>query len=184
MRTLLLSAAVVLLAGCTPMRAIKGSTRTFLTEAGTTIGFDRPTSDVLPVVTQLLSDRGFTESKRTEVTPNNTVIYFNGTRDRINRGRRNDNPQTNFVSQDIGSWFAVRVVSAGSKTTLSFYGKPTVHGLEGCGAGDRELRDAGYGCTDLEKRADWPGHQLVEGREETQVISAVITLLGERFQVQ
>lgn len=163
------------------MRTVKGSARTFLTEAGTTIDFQRPAPEVTASLEQLFSDRGFSVLKRADVTPNNKVIYFRGTRDRINRRRPNDNQQQNFVQQDIGSWFAVRVVSEGPKTTLSFYGKPTVLGLEGCGEGDRELRDAGYECKDVERRADWAGHQLVEGREETQVISTVIAQLGERW---
>lgn len=181
MRSIVLLAAVSLAAGCTSMRTIKGSARLFLTEAGTTIDFDRPEADVLPVVTQLFGDRGFVEYKRADVSPTNKIIYLRGTRDRINRRRGNDQSTPNFVTQDIGSWFAVRVVSEGPKTKLSFYGKPTVHGLEGCGEGDRELRDAGYSCTDVEKRTDWAGHQLTEGREETQVISTIVALLGERL---
>ncbi len=181
MRTLLLLSILSFSTGCTAMRTVKGSARTFLTEAGTTIDFERPAADVISGLQQSFADRGFAVLKTTDVTPNNKVIYFRGTRDRINRRRPNDNQQQNFVSQDIGSWFAVRVVSQGTKTTLSFYGKPTVHGVEGCGDGDRELRDAGYQCNNVEKRADWAGHQLVEGREETQVISTIIAQLGERW---
>lgn len=184
MRTLLLSAAVVVLAACTPMRTIKGSASKFLTEEGTSIAFDRPAADIEAAVTQLMNDRGFQELKRTEVTPNNKVVFFRGTRERINRGGRRDQPNSNFVTQDIGSWFAVRFVTEGNRTTVLFWGKPTVHGIESCGDGDRDLRDVGYTCTDVEKRSDWAGHQLMQGREETQVISTVIAQLGERFQLQ
>ena len=185
MRTLLLSAAVIVLAACTPMRTIKGSASKFLTEDGTSIAFERPVADIEAAVTQLMNERGFQELKRTEVTPNNKVVFFRGTRERINRGgRRDQQPNSNFVSQDIGSWFAVRFVTEGNRTTILFLGKPTVHGVEGCGDGDRDLRDVGYTCTEVEKRSDWAGHQLMQGREETQVISTVIAQLGERFQLQ
>jgi hypothetical protein len=92
--------------------------------------------------------------------------------------------EQNYVSRDVGSWFSVRAVTENNKTVLTFYGKPTVFNGEGCGDGDHALRDTGYVCRDLTVRADWAGHQLVEGREETQVISTIIALLGERWPLQ
>jgi hypothetical protein len=89
-----------------------------------------------------------------------------------------------YVSRDVGSWFAVRAVTDKSRTVLTFYGKPTVYNGEGCGSGDGDLRDTGYSCRTLEVRADWAGHQLVEGREETQVISTIIAILGERWPLE
>lgn len=92
--------------------------------------------------------------------------------------------EQNYASRDVGSWFSVRAVTVEGKTVLTFYGKPTIYGGEGCGQGDSDLRDTGYACRELTMRADWPGHQLVEGREETQVISTIIAVLGERWPLQ
>lgn len=92
--------------------------------------------------------------------------------------------EQNYVSRDVGSWFSVRATTENNRTVLKFYGKPTVFNAEGCGQGDSDLRDTGYSCRELTVRADWPGHQLVEGREETQVISTIIAVLGERWPLQ
>lgn len=234
---------VVIAAGCTPMKTIKTSSLVFLTPAGATIAIARPSAEVLPAVEQLFSDRGFAAYDRKDVSATNKVIFFKGTRERINRRNRPDqygnaptgydaygNPtygpqynqqqynqpygaqpppsgattttptastqpaagaqnttamrEQNYVSRDVGSWFSVRAVTENNRTVLTFYGKPTVYNAEGCGAGDSDLRDTGYACRELTVRADWPGHQLVEGREETQVISTIIAVLGERWPLQ
>ncbi|MFT3712627.1 MAG: hypothetical protein QM817_33680 [Archangium sp.] len=240
MRKLLPLLLIAVAASCTPMRNIKTSSLTFLTQAGATIAVARPQAEVLPAVEQLFSDRGFIVYDRKDVSPTNKVLFMKGNRDRINRRGRSDqygnnnqpyNPQPtgydqygnptygnqpppngattssgaanpagtqpstppsetsamreqNYVSRDVGSWFAVRAVTENGRTVLTFYGKPTVFNAEGCGDGDSNLRDTGYSCRDLLVRADWPGQQLVEGREETQVISTIIALLGERWPLQ
>lgn len=174
----LLGLTIVFLTACTPMKAIDGTARRFLTSAGATIAFDKAKTDVLAAVQVYMTERGYQEFKRTDVSGTNHVLYFKGP-----RPTRRGNTANSFVSDGIGSWFAVRVVGEGGKTTLTFYGKPTLDGKEACGDGDRELKDAGYTCAPFEERADWPGHQLVEGREETQVISTIIARLAERWQV-
>jgi hypothetical protein len=174
----ILALTVVFLSACTAMKPIDGTARKFLTQAGATIAFDKPMTDILAAVQVYMTDRGYQEFKRSDVSENNHVIFFKGER----QSRRGNNGSS-FVSDGIGSWFAVRFVTEGNKTTLSFYGKPTIDGKEACGDGDKDLKDTGYACTPYEQRADWPGHQLVEGREETQVISTVIARLGERWPV-
>lgn len=177
MRTLLALTLVTLMA-CTPMKPIDGTARKFLTGAGATITFEKPMADLIAAVQVFMSERGYQELKRSDVSATNHVIYFKGPRPTRRGGSANS-----FVSDGIGSWFAVRFVTEKGNTTLTFYGKPTLDGKEACGEGDRELKDTGYACTPFEERADWPGHQLVEGREETQVISTIIARLGERWPV-
>ncbi len=174
MRILFAVPALALLA-CTPMKTIDGSARRYLTQAGTTIAFNKPAADVTAAVEVYFQERGLPVFNRATVSDTNRVLFFKGPRQR--RGGRS----SGFVADGIGSWFAVRVLAEGNKTTLHFYGKPTFNDAESCGEGDRELKDTGYTCTAIEQRADWPGHQLVEGREETQVISTVIARLGERW---
>ncbi|MFZ5446751.1 MAG: hypothetical protein ACOZQL_42585 [Myxococcota bacterium] len=178
MRTLL-AVTVLSLTACVPMREVRGSSLKYLTTAGATLELGSPAAQVEPMLEQLMGDRGFTVTKRA-TAKKGKVTFFAGNRDRINR--RWQQQLGNPVSREIGSWFAVRVVSpTPESTTLVFYGKPTVHGAEGCGDGDGDLRDADYTCLDLRLRAEWSGFPLVEGREETQVISAIIALLGEQF---
>lgn len=248
----LLPLFVVFAAGCTPMKTIKTSSLVFLTPAGATIAIARPSAEVLPAVEQLFGDRGFAVYDRKDISTTDKVLFFKGTRERINRRGRPDqygktptgydaygNPtygpqyganqpygaapanqpynettqppttgattntgtpaatpprsgtadstqmrEQNYVSRDVGSWFSVRATTENNRTVLKFYGKPTVFNAEGCGQGDNDLRDTGYSCRELTVRADWPGHQLVEGREETQVISTIIAVLGERWPLQ
>lgn len=173
----LLALTVVSLMACTPMRPIDGTARKFLTGAGATITFDKPMADLLAAVQVFMTERGYQEFKRADVSATNHVIFFKGPRPQ-RRGA-----SASFVSDGIGSWFAVRFVTDGGKTTLTFFGKPTLDGKEACGDGDKDLKDAGYTCAPFEERADWPGHQLVEGREETQVVTTIIARLGERWPV-
>lgn len=176
----LFAVAVLSLTACVPMKDVRGSSLKYLTQAGATLSLGRPAAEIVPTLEQLFSERGFPVTKRAEGKPGQ-VLFFVGTRDRLNRRWRDQQPQ-NPVSREVGSWFAVRVVAPTPQTTtLLFYGKPTVFGAEGCSDGDSELRDVGNSCLDLRMRAEWSGFPLVEGREETQVISAVIATLGEQF---
>ncbi len=178
MRILAVVAPALLLFACTPMRVIDGSSRRFLTPAGTTISFNKSALDVTAAVEVYFQERGFEAVQRATVNDNNRVTFFKGP-------RRTRSGGSSFVADGIGSWFAVRFLTDGpNKTTLQLYGKPTVNGQEACDSGDRDLRDTGYTCARFEQRADWPGHQLVEGREETQVISTIIARLGERWPVE
>jgi len=108
------------------------------------------------------------------------VLYFKGSRALV-VSQNNTADSLYAAGGQLGSWFAVRVTEEGYHSTLQFYGKPTLAGQEVCADADDQLRDAQYQCTDTRVREDWPGVQLVEGREETQVISGLITTLTERM---
>ena len=109
------------------------------------------------------------------------MLFFRGGRFAPGYGPTSADPMWAAAASQVGSWFAVRITDDGVKSTLMLYGKPTVNGTEICGEGDDQLRDARYSCIDVRVREDWPTTQLVEGREETEVISAVISTLTERL---
>jgi hypothetical protein len=195
MRIALLALVGCVVAGCTPTKAIRGSSMTFLTPAGASIALVRPAAELEAVVEQLLGERGFTVTRRAP-TKKGKVLFFSGTRDRLNRRYREPSyapsmapppppgpaPMPGGISRDVGSWFAVRVTPGEQGvTTLIFYGKPMVLNAEGCADSDSDLRDAEYTCNDLRLRADWSGFALTDGREETQVITGIIAVLGEQF---
>lgn len=182
---------------------------TFLTPAGASISLVRAAPELEAAAEQLLGERGFTVTRRAP-TKKGKVLFFAGTRDRLNRRHRDPSyrdpsyrapyrdpslpaspppppppmapSMPGGISRDVGSWFAVRVTPGeGGVTTLVFYGKPTVLNAEGCADSDSDLRDAEYTCNDLRLRADWSGFALTDGREETQVITGIIALLGEQY---
>lgn len=166
--------------GCIPMQTVRGSSLKFLTSAGASLTVSRPGPGVAAVLEQSFTERGFPVVNRAQVGPNNLVLFFKGNRDRLNWQNRTA-AEVNSVGAQVGSWFAVRIKDDGARSQVQFYGKPTVYGSEACAEGDHDLRDTGYACKDVVVRADWPGLGLVEGREETQVISAIITILDERL---
>lgn len=171
----------VVLGACVPMRTLKGSTATYLTPAGSRVAVNRPVGTVAATVQELFAERGFPLVNRAQVSPTNLVLFFRG--GRISPGYQSGsvNPSYGAAASQVGSWFAVRVTDEGAKSTASFFGKPTVNGTEVCGDGDDQLRDAQYRCVEVRVREDWPATQLVEGREETQIISSVIASLLERL---
>ena len=165
---------------CVPMKTLRGSSGTYLTPAGARVNVNRPGEITSRVVQEIFGERGFPLANRVAVTPQNVVFYFKGSRAQLNNGY-NPNDATYSVASQLGSWFAVRITDDGVKSVVSFYGKPIVYGQEICHDGDSTLRDAKYDCMDVRVREDWPAGQLVEGREETEVITSVIATMTERL---
>jgi hypothetical protein len=178
--TLLVLVTAAAMTACTPMYTVRGSSLTYLTPAGATLEVARPGPAAAALVEQIFIERGYQAAGRAQVSSTNLVLFFTGSRDRqTRRGYASGDP--NGLNAQLGSWFAVRVKDQGPQAAVvTFYGKPMVYGAEACAEGDRDLKDAGYVCKDVIVRADWPGLQLVEGREETKVISAIISTVGER----
>jgi hypothetical protein len=176
-KSLLLSG---LLLACIPMKTLRGSTSTFLTPAGARVTVNRPAAMVGPVVQQVFAERGFSAVSQATPTPTSTVLFMRGTRSAVTSANRSSDAVYGLDGQ-IGSWFAVRITEENGKSIVSFYGKPTVYGTEICADQDDQLRDTGYTCIEVRVRAEWPAGQLVEGREETEVITAVIATLTERL---
>lgn len=168
------------LAACIPMKTLRGSSGTYLTPAGAKVNVNRPSATTVGVVQQIFAERGFPLVNRVQVSPTNVVLFFRGTRNSIT----NENNTADAVyaaGGQLGSWFAVRVTDDGVKSVVSFYGKPVVYGQEVCADGDSQLNDVQYRCVDVRVREDWPAGQLVEGREETEVITSVTTTITERL---
>lgn len=171
----------MVLGACVPMRTLRGSTRTYLTQAGAQVVLNRPAGAVAAAVQEIFAERGFPMVNRFQVTPSNLVLFFRGGRFTPGYGPSSSDPMWAAAASQVGSWFAVRIIDDGVKSTLMLYGKPTVNGTELCGEGDDLLRDAKYSCIEVRVREDWPAVRLVEGREETEVVSAVISTLTERL---
>ncbi len=169
-----------LLLACIPMKTLRGSTATFLTPAGARVTVNRPAAMVVPVVQQVFAERGFSAFNQATPTPASTVLFMRGTRAAITSQNGSADAVYGLDGQ-IGSWFAVRVTEENGKSIVTFYGKPTVYRTEVCADQDDQLRDTGYACIEVRVRAEWPATQLVEGREETEVITAVIATLTERL---
>jgi hypothetical protein len=167
------------LAGCISYKTLRGSSGNYLTPAGARVTLNRQASDISQAVQQLFAERGFQLVNRAQPTPQSQVLFFKGSRALVTT-QNNTADTTWSAGGQLGSWFAVRVVEDGYHCSVQFYGKPTVGGQEVCADGDDQLRDAQYQCVDTKVREDWPGFQLVEGREETQVITSVIATLTER----
>lgn len=176
-----LGVLAMVLGGCVPMRTLRGSTRTYLTQAGAQVALNRPGETVAVAVQQIFAERGFPMVNRIQVTPTNLVLFFRGGRFAPGYGPSSSDPMWAVAASQVGSWFAVRIIDDGLKSTTMLYGKPTVNGTELCGEGDDLLRDVKYSCVEVRVREDWPAAQLVEGREETEVVSAVISMLTERL---
>ena len=182
-RTLGMLAVVAAVAGsCVAMKTLRGSTATYLTKAGSQVTVERPAGMVAGVLQQIFAERGYMLSGRYQVAPNNVVLYFRG-------GRvappydPSDDPAKSVAIGQIGSWFAARITDDGTRSTVALYGKPTVNGVEVCGDADDQLKDARYACVDVKVKEDWPGSRLVDGREETEIVSAVISTLSERLPI-
>ena len=176
-----LGVLAVILGACVPMRTLRGSTATYLTPAGSRVTINRPAGTVAHAIQEVFSERGFLLVNRFQVSPANVVLFFRGARSIPGHHHGSGDPTWADAASQVGSWFAVRITDDGAKSTLALFGKPTVNGTEICDDGDNQLRDARYACIDVRVREDWPATQLVEGREETEIISAVISTLTERL---
>jgi hypothetical protein len=170
------------LVACIPMKTLRGSSGTFLTPMGAKVNVKRTAADVTPVVQQVFMERGFQVLNKVTPAPNATVFFFRGSR-AVVTAQNNTSDDVLSAGGQIGSWFAVRVTEevGANKSVVAFYGKPTVYGKEVCADQDDQLRDTNYTCTDVRVNAEWPAGQLVEGREETEIITAVIATLTERL---
>jgi len=173
-------AAGLFAAACVPMKTLRGSTATYLTSAGSRVTISRPGGTVAGTVQEIFSERGLLLVNRFQVSPANVVLFFRGAR-MIPGSSMSRDPVWASAASEVGSWFAVRIADDGSRSIVTFFGKPTVNGTEICGDGDDQFRDARYACIDVRVREDWPAGQLVEGREETEVISGIISTLTERL---
>jgi hypothetical protein len=179
-KPLLLGVLGLALLGCIAHTTLRGSSSTFLTPAGAQVTVNRQSSAMVPALQQLFAERGFQFVSQAQPRPDTQVLFFKGSRALVT-SQNNTSDSLYAAGGQIGSWFAVRVVEVGYKSTVSFYGKPTLGDQEVCSDGDDQLRDVQYRCTNTQVRSDWPGFALVEGREETQVISGLVTTLAQRF---
>jgi hypothetical protein len=170
------------LVACIPMKTLRGSSGTFLTPMGAKVNVKRSAADVTPVLQQVFMERGFPVISKATPAPNTTLFFFRGSR-AVVTAQNNTSDDVLGAGGQIGSWFAVRVTEevGANKSVIAFYGKPTVYGKEVCADQDDQLRDVNYTCTDVRVNNEWPAGQLVEGREETEIITAVIATLTERL---
>lgn len=165
--------ATLCVTGCASSITLRASTNDFLKPAATEVTVSPPPQQVIPMVERLFLERGFTSAGPALQGENNTAVYlFKGLRA----------PSAGTVGMDLGSWFAVRITGQGSGTLVSVLGKPMVSGLEVCSDADELLRDVKYTCVDTRVPDGWSGRGLVSGRDETEVVSWVLTALYERLR--
>ena len=176
LRLLAVAVAVVVMTGCANLIVVRGSSSDFLKRKATTIQLNAP----LPVVQQRLDEimnrRGFRPSMTQAGAKGSSVIIYRGAR-HVPREAQNHGIQ-------LGSWFAARIAPGENAvgTEVWMLGKPMIGNLELCSEHDNLLEDIKYTCQDTKVPPDWPGKNLVTGRDETEVVSDVLNNLYEHLK--
>ncbi len=98
------------------------------------------------------------------------------------KGPRAVPPEAAAYGIQLGSWYAVRIAPNGPTTVVTVMGKPMIGLLELCNDADDSLKDVQYACSDTKVPTNWAGQNLVTGRDETEVVSWVLTGLFERLK--
>lgn len=174
MKSLLLAVSLVALSSCASMQVIRGSSSDFLKRKATTLSLNATPTAVTPLLDQLFMQRGFSAIGGQSAEKGGTVYLY--------RGPRALPPEVAAQGIALGSWFAARVTPVGQGTEVVLLGKPMIGQLEVCSDADELLKDIGYRCVDSKVPAEWPATNYVSGRDETEVVSWVLSALYERLK--
>lgn len=176
LRPLVVAVAVVVTSGCSNLVVVRGSSNDFLKRKATTVQLNAPPNVVQERLDQQMDRRGFRPAASHAGANGATVLIYKGSR-RVSREARDYGIQ-------LGSWFAARISpdQAGTGSELWLMGKPMVGNLELCSEHDNLLEDIKYTCQDTKVPPDWAGMNLVTGRDETEVVSGVLSDLYERLK--
>ena len=169
-----LTVVLVVLSGCTSTLTLRASSSDFLKLKATTLSLTAPPAEVTAMLNTLFFERGFRPSG-TSAGDNGTKVYFY-------KGSRPVPPQVANSGIQVGSWFAAKVATVDGFTNVFLLGKPLVGSSELCSESDELLREVKYTCSDSKVPAAWAGVNLVSGRDETEVVSWVLTGLYERLK--
>jgi hypothetical protein len=160
--------------GCASMITLRGSSSDFLQPKATSLPLSAPMQAVQPVIDQLFVERGFVQSG-VQPGQNASQVYFY-------KGARAVPPEAAAYGIQLGSWFAVRIAPNGPQTVITVIGKPMIGQLELCSDADSQLSDVQYACSDTKVPTNWAGQNLVTGRDETEVVTWVLTGIYERLK--
>lgn len=176
MNRLLFAVLAMSLTGCTSMLVLRGSSNDFLKRKATTLDLNSPVATVQPVLDELFFQRGFRPSGQ-------PVAGDKGSKIIVYKGMRAVPPEAASYGIQLGSWYAARIADIGNGTTeITLMGKPMVGTIEICSDHDNLLQDIQYTCIDTKVPPDWAGKNLVSGRDETEVVSWVLSGLYERLK--
>ncbi|MBL8953003.1 MAG: hypothetical protein JNK82_19655 [Myxococcaceae bacterium] len=170
----LLCVAVVL-SGCSNLIVVRGSSNDFLKRKATSVVLNAPQKVVQERLDEMFERKGF--------RPYSSTPGENGSQVLIYRGSRRVPREAQAYGIELGSWFAARVATVeGNQTEVTLMGKPMVGAVEICSEHDNLLNDIKYVCSDTKVPPDWAGKNLVSGRDETEVVSGVLSDLYERLK--
>ena len=166
----------LLVCGCSNLVVVRGSTNDFLQPKATSVTLNAPARQVQERLDELMDRRGF--------RPALSQAGENGTQVVIYKGSRRVPREAASFGVELGSWFAARLgsVEGSTDTELWMMGKPMVGKLEVCSDHDKLLADIGYTCDDTRVPPDWAGKNLVSGRDETEVVTDVLSRMYERLR--
>ncbi|MBK7857242.1 MAG: hypothetical protein IPJ65_01205 [Archangiaceae bacterium] len=162
--------------GCNPQLILRGSSNDFLKHKATIVSLNLQPAQIQPVLDELFFQRGFRPASTQTGDKGSVVVVY--------KGSRPIPPDAANVGINIGSWYAARVGPSESPgiTDVEIIGKPMVGVVELCSDHDKRLNDIKYTCNDTKVPPDWAGKHLVTGRDETEVVSWVLTGLYERLK--
>lgn len=177
LRLLAVAAVAVPMFACSNLVVIRGSTNDFLKRKATSVTLNTPLQQVQPVLDELMLQRGFRPTSNSAGEKGAQLIIY--------RGSRPVPPDIQAYGIQLGSWFAARIAvdpASPNATEVTLMGKPMVGTLELCSDHDKLLSDIQYTCQDTKVPPDWAAKNLVSGRDETEVVSWVLTGLYERLR--
>jgi hypothetical protein len=141
----------------------------------------RGSSDaVVQQLTSLVGARGLQLVNTVDAPDSSKVYVYKGNRVAVTTIRSTDTT-VHAETNEIGSWFAVRVKNASAATDVSILAKPTVRGQEVCSDEDKQLVDVKYFCQDTKVRVDYPRRDLLTGKAEAEAAVGVIEQLKQAF---
>lgn len=171
----MLRLALVLLAlsGCASSITLRASTNDFLKRKATAVSLNAPAPQVKQALEGLFYERGFSAAGNLPGENGSQVFFFKGPR---------ASSEAASYGIVLGSWFAARVATVGTTTEVTLMGKPMVGTFELCSDHDELLKDLKYTCNDTKVPSAWAAKNLVSGRDETEVVSWVLSGLFERLK--
>jgi hypothetical protein len=170
----LFALVLVVFCGCASSITLRASTNDFLKRKATTLSLEVPPAQVAATLDRLFYERGFASAGSSQPGENGAQVF-------IYKGPRRVPPELAYSVQ-LGSWFAARVHPVGTSTEITLMGKPMISGAELCSEHDELLKDIKYTCVDTKVPTNWPGVNLVSGRDETEVVSWVLTGVYEKLK--
>jgi hypothetical protein len=175
MLRLVLGVSVVASLGCSNLVVIRASSNDFLKKKATSVLVPHPPQTVMPVIDELFQQRGYMRQPGQRGGENGSQLFFY-------RGPRALPPELSSYNLQLGSWYVARVTPAPTGTEVTLAGKPMIGQQELCNDWDKLLADIQYQCVDTRVAPDWPGMNLISGRDESEVVSWVLTGLYERLK--